>query len=366
MAKLNKGNSFAQTTDKTLKENNEKKRWIYLVIAVVVAIILILYIGGYIYACNHEQKSAWFQYYSERITSVPGLLTGTATAVFGVNFKSKSELLKVLKMFCGVVILVSLFAHGFGGIMYIISEVEKNPTTVVIDNGDEKLGDNTGKYELKQYVFEDDPFIEQVHEYLGIEEGTTSSEQLIDGMVEVIKKELEHQKRIANPTDEGIPQVYTDSIAVAELQYETYKVQRSRDWSVSTSYVIFLIDIRLADLQEAISYRIKGDKFHIDFGNRRIIALYFKDKGDEYIKKAEQYVKTEDAINHSDTLEVAQQAYENGAEWCMKAIHVAVIEESEKKAKAALKVFKKIEEAAANSKISNAYMAYDEAVGEYF
>lgn len=355
-----------KTRENTLKKNDKKNKLICIVAILIMVIILALYICSFAYANNHEQKSAWFKYYSEIITSFPGVVVTLASAVFACSFIKEILIPKILRTISAVVVVVLLATYWVGGFMHVISEVEKPPTSVVIGSGSGALGDNEGKYEIRQYVFDDDPFVEQVHEYLGIEEGTIQKDELVDKIALVVEEGLANQQASSDTRDEESMNAYAEYLALAEAQYDTYTTQRKRDWNIDTGYVIILIDIRLEDLGDALDYRINADGIYIDCENRRIIALYFKDEGDEYIKKSEHYHEKEDAIAQTEAVGEAQKAYEEGAEWCMKALRVAILEEKENKAKEILKVFKKIEEAAKSDKISNVYLAYKKVLNKTF
>lgn len=355
-----------KTRDNTLKKDEKKNKLICIVAILIMVMILALYIWSFVYANNHEQKSAWFKYYSEIITSFPGVVAALASTAFTCSFIKEILIPKIVRAISAVVLVILLATYWAGGFMHVVSEVEKSPTSVVIENGSGALGGNEGKYEIRQYVFDEDPFVEQVHEYLGVEEGTIQKDELVDKIALVVEAGLANQQAPSDTRDEKNMNAYTEYLALAEAQYDTYTTQRNRDWNVDTGYVIILIDIRLEDLGEAIDYRIKADGIYIDCENRRIIALHFKDKGDEYIKKSEHYHEKEDAIAQTETVGEAQKAYEEGAEWCMKALHVAILEEKENKAKEILKVFKKIEKAAESDKISNAYLAYKKVVNKTF
>lgn len=86
-----------------------------------------------------------------------------------------------------------------------------------------------------------------------------------------------------------IPRLYEDCTQAAELLYQTYMYQRDRDWSKRHTYAIIVSkNCRIDVLVKAKDERVNGDSEYQDYENRRIISIYFKELGDEYVQDNNQ------------------------------------------------------------------------------
>lgn len=173
-------------------------------------------------------------------------------------------------------------------------------------------------YYIHPYDFEEDPFLKESQKYIGDRSELLSAAEMNQKMADIILADMaEYEIKKTTESD-----AYVTCVLDADLQYITYKYQRDRDWYEEVSD--YIVNQRIVDLQSAIELRIEGDDDYEDAENRRLIAVYYKDLGDEYAKK-------NDSINAAD-------CFEESVMWAMKSMYSAYEEGNNFKTKAIYEV----------------------------
>lgn len=159
--------------------------------------------------------------------------------------------------------------------------------------------------QLRQYIPEDDIFMESLEQYRRIPEDSISREERLEIMAEIILSYLKSQN---SDTSAGkFPNSYEENVLSANIKYEAFLWYKERGEQPENNSIKDMIDASgLTDLCEAIEYRVKADNAHPDAENRRLAAVYYIDEGD--LRQ-----------NEGETGEAAV-CYENAAEWAIKSI----------------------------------------------
>lgn len=185
--------------------------------------------------------------------------------------------------------------------------------------------------------------MEDLEEYHGVEKGSIPSHMTTSMMAEIIMDDItaSSAENAGNLSDSPeITNQFSIYTILADKQHDTYSYQRTRDSDAAEIASKELLDLRLSDLRNAKDSRIAADELCISPDNRKVIATYCKEEGDEYCKI-------------SDCL-TALDCYEEGAIWCMKAFYAACYNNDPIKMKAVLDTFSTIYVASNNEDIKNA------------
>lgn len=166
------------------------------------------------------------------------------------------------------------------------------------------------KYQLRQYVLEEDMYIENVEQYCGIPDNSVSQDERIDIKAEIILTYL--RNHISDTSVREFPGSYETNVLLADARYggfSYYKKQNEQPGNGSIRNELY--DCELTELDAAIECRIKADNALPTAENRRLLGMYYIDEG--IIRQ-----------NNSETGGAAV-CYENAADWAIKSICSAAV-----------------------------------------
>lgn len=260
----------------------------------------------YYYAKNEKLLSVFFGFWSKVIFQVVISLLADGIIIFLI----KCVLKKKVFLAGMITTLVIILLFSISGVLEIKSLHYKKSESVnnYSDIADSYKSDNFEKYAKIPYIFEDDPFFtEKREEYFGIKKGSlTEGEEIVKYIAKIIFEDMKNTK--IEHTE--IPRLYEDCTQAAELLYQTYMYQRDRDWSKRHTYAIIVSkNCRIDVLVKAKDERVNGDSEYQDYENRRIISIYFKELGDEYVQDNNQ--------------KKASEMFKESIKWAMKSLYTA-------------------------------------------
>ena len=220
----------------------------------------------------------------------------------------------------GSVFICGMFAFRIvidGGSILISYEEQMESgvalTTENLGNSVTAVEAETIEYVKTPYWFEDDYYVdsENIDAYRGMKKGTTKQEgKEIEAAALIVYEDMMAEAELRNGVN-SINEDYEEAVNQADAIYvEYYKwCQNPPDGSILVVDQL-LRQMRIELLDTAIKYRIKADDSYECAENRRLIAGYYTEMGDEYRMAGDK--------------ENAEYCYEQSAIWGMKALYLAV------------------------------------------
>lgn len=325
----NKKSTGTSDSDQNLKD----KRIKYFIIAVPV-LFLLWFVVLVVIAVVSGNVSGFFHYFSNLLV----ILIAACVPVIGTI---ATVIWKVHKGKWTITIICVLVVFFFMGCLLIACNFE-----LVALNDDKKLEDERADiseeqiepteqdelvekenvYVKKRYSFKDDPFIQEVEVYYGMEKGVTDEEAL-KMRADLISEDIEKEK--ATRVKRDVPKSFWDNWEIADMLYDTYMFQLEEAEKVERKSILpALKSYRLENLQEAKRYRKLADEQHEDPDNQRLLALYCVDLCDEH--------------RRDDDIYSAQAELIEGAEWAVKSIYNAAVEGKKEKVEEGYRVLESV------------------------
>ncbi len=265
----------------------------------VVALILLIF-----WSRISGEIGIFMEYWSDTITSLVMLIPAVEGGVIALlaSLKKKQVWLAVVSL------LTTIFLLQVACALKIGASITRKAETVELKGGMITLKPEISNhiYQKVQYSFEEDPFIEHLEKYLGVERNDIPENEMAEKSAKVIIDNIKSTEgSVGNP-----PELYSGYVAIADFQYETYfdQLERCSDKGDNPLVVNALKSIRLEDLQSALYYRVLADENYEDAENRRLLGVHYKELGDE---------------NNGFDDEQAMNCYEEASIWEMKAIYSA-------------------------------------------
>lgn len=340
MAKQNTAQSFADETQQNEKtketvqkktENREKQKQgkkrknrinlnvaIWLIPAAITLIDILYALWMFFWSKEIGKSSVYLDFVAEMMVDVAMLiielllLIGTVFLIF--NRKNKGACVAV--SFIVGVILYGLLAVNIKVTASINADKEKP----VVESMEEMLkvlsrAQNQAAYKLQQYILEEDLFMENLDLYCGIPDNDISQEERPSIMAEIILTYL--KSNVVDTSEKKLPYNYQTNVLMGNVLYDSFydlKEESEKPENVSIKNKIY--DYALNMLDEATNCRIEADNSLHTAGNRRLIGVYNIDAG----------------VFHQSIGEIdsAVVCYENAAEWAIKSIYSAAIENNMK------------------------------------
>lgn len=175
---------------------------------------------------------------------------------------------------------------------------------------------NTGQtlVETITYYFKDDPYVssEKIDSYRGVPKGTTRMEgNEIEAAANIIYVDMFVVFSMRTAVSKDKFSNYQNKTAMDNAFHEEYKKWYENQPSGSNSEVVQFIRLeRISILEQVIDYGIQADDEYGDAENRRMIAVYYIELGDEY--------------QAAGDMEMAEYSFEQSAIWGMKALYLAI------------------------------------------
>ena len=328
MAKQNRDKSFADETQQNknatkivqyeTRKNQKKKRKkkkinislniVIWVIPFVIAIIDIYYgTKLLLWAEKINKRGVCLNFIAENMLNTAMLVIETLLFIGTVCL----AFLKKNKGACAIVSVIMLVAlYGLVATnVKVVASIDSDKELVLtnIEKGVNALSNVNAQaiYQLRQYILEEDIFMENLEQYCGIPDNSLSQNERIDKMAELILLYL--QNHVDDTVDKKLPHSYETNVLLADVRYggfSYYKEQCEKPEYVGIKKEIY--DCELTELEEAINCRIKADKALPTAENRRLIGVYYIDEG----------------ILRQNISEAGSAAacYESAAEWAVKSI----------------------------------------------
>ena len=185
----------------------------------------------------------------------------------------------------------------------IVSNIEKCMSVLSNVNIQEK-------YQLRQYILEEDIYIENVEQYCGMPDNSISGNERIDIMAKIIMAYLKNH--ITNTSVEELPDSYETNVLLADIRYGGFSYYKKQSEQPENGSIINeLYDCGLTELDAAIECRIKADNALSIAENCRLLGVYYIDKG-----------ALQKDISGAGDVAVC---YERAAEWAVKSICFAAM-----------------------------------------
>lgn len=314
-------------------QNMENKRIKYFIIAVPV-LLLLWFVMLVVIAVVSGNVSGFFHYFSNLLVVLVAACVPTIGVIATVVWK-------IHKGKWTIAIICALVVCFFMGWLLIACTFElvalnedKKSEEERADISEEQIEpteqaehvEKENAYVKNRYSFKDDPFIQEVEVYYGIEKGVTDEEAL-KMRADLISEDIEKEK--ATRVKRDVPKNFWDNWEIADKLYDTYKFQLEEAEKVERKSILpALKSYRLENLQEAKRYRKLADEQHEDPDNQRLLALYCVDLCDEHRRDDDTYS--------------AQAELVEGAEWAVKSIYNAAVEGKKEKAEEGYRVLEKV------------------------
>lgn len=170
---------------------------------------------------------------------------------------------------------------------------------------------NQTVYQLRKYSLEEDLFVENLEQYCDIAENEISQEKRPEITAEIILAYLE--SNVVDEPEKKLPYSYETNVLMANVLYNTFSDLNTEGKKTENSSIKSeIFGYALKTLEESLKCRIEADNSHHTAENRRLIGVYYIDAG-----VCRQSI---------DGIDSAVASYENAAEWAVKSIYSAAIE----------------------------------------
>ncbi len=329
--KQGKKQNRKQGKGKKKKHGKKRRKKICLNVAIWLipaAIFLITICYGrkrYLWSIEMNKSSVFLDYIADNMISVITVLIALPLTICTVICIAKRKNIGAcVTVTCFMVIIwIMLWATNAKVVASVRTEEEL--IAVSIEKSVNFLGyiQNQTVYQLRQYILEEDLFLENLEQYCGITVNTISQDERSSIMADII---LSYLKNNIKDTAEKQPsQSYDRNVMMGNVMHEDFcdlnkKSKKLENRSITKE----ICSHALNALDEAIKYRIKADNSLRTPENRRLIGVYNIDSGDCH--------------QRIDEIDSAAKCYENAAEWAVKSIYSAAVENNVKTMKAAWNV----------------------------
>lgn len=166
-------------------------------------------------------------------------------------------------------------------------------------------------HKLPLYILEEDLFMEKLEAYCGIPDNDITQEERPGIMAKIILPYLKSNVVVVSEKD--LPNSYETNVLMADIVYKIFsELLEESENTENVSIKNKIYDYALSRLEEAIKYRKEADNSLGTAENRRLIGVYNIDAGV--------------CCQRMGKLDSATVYYENAAEWAIKSIYSAAIE----------------------------------------
>lgn len=266
-----------QTKDSNIKKVKTNKI-VKVCIVLLFLFIIVFNTGVIIYAKSVNEIGVIYSNASYFIKIILGeIVTALVSYIFGVYLPQEIKrvnlisILKAITMVAIILIPITLFAFPILSFLNIGEKliIDKKEETKVINVN--VMNRNATTYDVKKYIFNEDPFLENKEQYVEVSlEGLSEDEidkYVIDVLLDSVKNKKEKQTKI--------PSIYIEDIDKADKQYIIYLKQVN---------IPVLYERRIDDLKFCMNMRIEADEEYKDPENERLIGVYYIDLADEYLR----------------------------------------------------------------------------------
>lgn len=343
MAKQNNDQSFAgemqqnektkETVQKDAKKRRERKQgkkqkkkqkrkgkrtyanFVIWLIPLAIAVINILYaLYTFFWAKEAGKSNVYQDFAAEKMTDVAmvviELLLLIGTIFLGIMKKHKWACV-MASVIMGVV-LYGLCAVNLKVAASINADKEQ-PATASVEKMLEVLSSLQDQtvYQLQPYILEKDLFMENLEPYCGIPDNNIDQEERPGIMAEIILSYLRSKSTVVSVED--LPNSYETNVLMGDIVYNIFlDLMEEGENSENVSIKNKIYDYALSRLEEAINFRTEADNSLYTAENRRLIGMYNIDAGV--------------CCQRMGELDSASVYYKNAAEWAVKSIYLAAIE----------------------------------------
>lgn len=332
MAKQNKKKRFADKTQQNGKTketvrketNNEqrpKKRKKNISGLLIWLIPTALFLANILYACflcswstRIGKSSVCLASFADAMESIAMIITNVFLLIGAVIFAffRKKEAVCAAVSVIMVVLLYGLVAVNLK-VASSVSADQEESFVVNLEKSMEVLSyiQNLTVNHLQQYIPEEDLFMENMEQYCGIADNDISQDERSGMMAAIILSAL--KRNVVGKTEKELPYNYETNVLLGNELYRCFLFWIEKSEKKENSSIINKIyGCALYELEEAIKCKIEADDSLQTAENRRLIGVCYIDAGDFYQKM--------------DEIDTTIESYENAAEWAVKSIHSAAIE----------------------------------------
>ena len=220
----------------------------------------------------------------------------------------------VLPVLIGCLMTISLVLDAKSIIIKVQEENSTSQDVLFTENLAKSIVDKEQFLVMAElYHFEEDPYVssEKIDGYRGVQKGTTKQEgnEIVEA-AKIIYADIFDEFHLRTDVDEFFGD-YESRTQIANAFHEEYKkMYKNPPDSSITEVTQFMRQERINVLNQAIDYRMQADNSYKDAENRRMEAEYYIETGEEY--------------QAAGDMEKAEECYEQGAIWGMKALYLAV------------------------------------------
>ena len=321
--KQGKKQNRKQGKDQKKKHGKKRRKKICLNVAIwliPVTIFLITICYGrkrYLWSIEMNRSSVFLDFIADNMIAVIAVLIAlplTTCAVICIAKRKNIGACVTVTCFM-VIIWIMLWATNAKVVASVRTEEEL--IAVSIEKSADFLGyiQNQAVYQLRQYILEEDLFLEDLEQYCGIPANTISQDERPGIMAEIILSYL--KENITDTSKKKLPYNYETNVLIGNVVYNSFlDLKEQSEKPENGSIKNRICSYALEPLDEAIKCRIEADNSFHTAENRRLISVYKIDAGDCH--------QSIGVINS------AAECYENAAEWAVKSIYSAAIENNVK------------------------------------
>lgn len=311
------GQDYIVHGEKKTKEANidnaskDKKsiRQLRVILIIELILVLILSVALLRWTGNVEKRGVLFDFVAEQMFDIASIIVElTVSVVMGVQVMSgKKKFAYVTGCLAIAFIFYGLIASYFKVYGAIQKDIEQIEAEEIISYPTE---DAIVIYQLSGYVLEEDIFVEDLELYYVVAENSISQTDRARKIADLVKGEVQNVP--LESIVEHIPKTYENNNLTAAFLYQAYRFRKEEAEKQESATVQAYVQLEhLCIFAKAEVYRVEADKVYESSENRRWIALYNIDKGDEY--------------KNGNSIEDAADCYELAAEWTINAMFLVVV-----------------------------------------
>lgn len=261
------------------------------------------------------------------------VLNGGIT-IYNAVAKRREEAYKTGNVLCYMIILSLLIsAFKLGAIESdndTKSEVIEEIVPIMSSESVEVLRPNI-EYLKEQYSRDDDIFVVYLERYCGVEKGTIAEESEAEERADIIIKDIEICKKDREGNKK--PQLFFENWRFADYEFQVYESQKEvlnkmlnqDETLIENKYFINETrGLRIEELETAKKYRKLADEQYEDAENQKLLAQYCIGLCDEYLREY-------DYNSSQESFDLALANLLEGAEWAVKSIYNAIVEDNKDK-----------------------------------
>lgn len=301
------------------KKKHRKNRKINLNVAIwlmpVIIFLIIIYYSRktYLWSIEMGKSSIFIGFIADNVIAVITVFIALLSIICAIICKAKRKnIWACVTVTCFMVIILCMLCAANAK---VVASVRAGDELIAasIEKSANFLGyiQNQAVYQLRQYIPEEDLFMEYLEQYCSIPDNDISQEERPGIMADIILLCLKNNITITS--EKKLPYNYETNVLMGNVMYNSFSdLKGESEKAENDSIKNRICDYALNTLDEAINCRIEADNSLHTAENRRLIGVYNIDAGDCHQSVGE--------------IDSAAVCYEDAAEWAVKSIYSAAIE----------------------------------------